>query len=306
MNKRSHNRVHVTEQCRALNMNISCWICGDPADSREHKFLRSIIAQLYGSGRGLKDNSGLGFVSRGKARLLQSPKSSYLKFAPSLCRYCNSTRTQSADECFRAFWLSVASHFDQALINGRIDIEGWCAVSHTVVLSLQLNAKRYLAKLFGCALSEENWTVPVDLVSFVKGNPNNHKLRFFLAVNEDVLLFPEPWRFFGKANIVRFVDSSGALEDSYYWAIQTGPLRIYVEYGLQEDICGCARWGDNNSTISLTKQSFISANERKAFEAGRTAADRLISPRWVTTILTRLPGAPKDDDDLLIFADQEA
>jgi hypothetical protein len=78
----------------------SCWICGNPADSWEHKFKRSDVAQS--SKTWAPDDQPYYFEEAGSRRI-QGPGSDLVKFDKVLCRRCNTTRTQPFDRDYERF-----------------------------------------------------------------------------------------------------------------------------------------------------------------------------------------------------------
>ena len=99
-------------------------MCGNPADSREHKFKRSDVAKASASWT--RDDQPYYFDEKGSRRL-QGPDSDTIKFAKVICHSCNTTRSQPFDRAYDLFadWadqkgdaLMTESHIDFAEIYG--------------------------------------------------------------------------------------------------------------------------------------------------------------------------------------------
>ena len=75
-------------------MPRSCWICGAPADSREHKIKRSDLVREFGDGPYRDDDTLIHFMDGQDPRDLQGPNAKRLKYDPVLCGDCNSARSQ--------------------------------------------------------------------------------------------------------------------------------------------------------------------------------------------------------------------
>jgi hypothetical protein len=88
----------------------TCWICGNLADSREHKFKRSDVAQ---SSKTWAPNDQPYYFGEGGSRRIQGPGSELVKFEKILCHRCNTTRTQPFDRAYERFteWVNRKGNF---------------------------------------------------------------------------------------------------------------------------------------------------------------------------------------------------
>jgi hypothetical protein len=136
-----------------------CWICGNPADSREHKFKRSDLAQ---SSKSWAPDDQPYYVGEGGWRRIQGPGSVLVKFEKVLCHACNTTRTQPFDRAYERFAQWVNQKGDSLMAETQIDfaeVYGADSQSETA------NLVRYFAKHLGCRIASENYTMPPGLVS---------------------------------------------------------------------------------------------------------------------------------------------
>jgi hypothetical protein len=137
--------------------DVNCWICGAPAETREHKFKRS---DLVRSSATWTPADHPYFFGSGGVRRIRSPNSHAATFGKVLCGNCNSARTQPFDRAYERFsrWVNDAeggimtmSHLDFTAIYGS-DCQG-------SVLDLQ----RYFVKHLGCRLASDRYEIPAGL-----------------------------------------------------------------------------------------------------------------------------------------------
>ena len=88
-----------------------CWWCGSVADSREHKWKRSDIVRMYGTGP-YKGELVWGPGEDDMGRMLQGASSSELKYHASLCQRCNNARSQAFDKAYDVWASYVFDHLD--------------------------------------------------------------------------------------------------------------------------------------------------------------------------------------------------
>jgi hypothetical protein len=86
-------------------VNRTCWICGDPADSREHKFKKS---DLLRSSATWAPSDQPYFFGGDRPKRIQGPGSDLVTFGKILCQSCNSTRSQPFDRAYERFssWIN--------------------------------------------------------------------------------------------------------------------------------------------------------------------------------------------------------
>lgn len=133
-----------------------CWLCGSTVElTGEHKIKRKDIA------REQKDYP-LRWRSEGQPdKFIQGPNSNLLKFPQSLCKNCNSSRSQSIDrsyDCFRDE-LSERKLNDGELLT--LDER-----------SASLGTLRYFGKHLGCQVQYNRFPLPHRLSRFVIGASN--------------------------------------------------------------------------------------------------------------------------------------
>jgi YgiT-type zinc finger domain-containing protein len=138
-----------------------CWICGDPADSDEHRRKRSDLVSRYG--RSWKPEQQP-FVIRGDGRSfwtrLQGPDDRKNLYRKMLCCACNNARTRPFDKAYQAFsnWVLAmgATLHEKEEINF-VEIFGMAWEART------LDLLRYFTKCLGCQIVHAGVDVPEEL-----------------------------------------------------------------------------------------------------------------------------------------------
>ena len=92
-------------------MSSFCWICGNIADSGEHRIKQSDMKILFGSN--IK-NELLLFTDEDKVIPLQSQNSKLLK-TKVLCKKCNNTETQPYDKAYEKFIQYIALNKEEII-----------------------------------------------------------------------------------------------------------------------------------------------------------------------------------------------
>jgi hypothetical protein len=128
-----------------------CWICGDPADSDEHKHKRSDLVARHGRSWTPEQQP---FVIRGDGSShwtrIQGPNDRNNLYEKMLCRPCNNARTKPFDQAYQEFsdWVlanATTLHGQEAIDFERIYGGDYAAKT--------LNLLRYFAKSLGCRIA---------------------------------------------------------------------------------------------------------------------------------------------------------
>jgi hypothetical protein len=136
-----------------------CWICGDPADSREHKFKRTDLAH---SSKTWAPADQPYFISEGGWRRIQGPDSRLVKFEKVICQACNNARTQPFDFAYDRFADWVNQKDAGLMQDTQIDFtEIYGADFQEGVLNLL----KYFAKHLGCRIASDDYGLPPNLAA---------------------------------------------------------------------------------------------------------------------------------------------
>src|SRR6185437_2381031 len=134
-----------------------CWICGDFADTREHKFKRTDLVRS--SSTWAPDNLPY-FVSSDCWRRIQSPNSTIATFGKVLCGNCNSNRTQPFDRAYEHFSEWINQMGEGIMTMPELD---FTAIYGNEFKNAVLNLCKYFVKHLGCRLASDGYYIPPDL-----------------------------------------------------------------------------------------------------------------------------------------------
>jgi hypothetical protein len=138
---------------------MKCWICGQPADSGEHRIKASDLRLVFGH---VSQKEPL-FLHNAmqRNRPIKGIKSDVLKYDARICRVCNNQRTQPYDKA----WQQLSEYLST---RPRPIRAGELVKLHKAfpgaVGERMLDVHLFFAKLFGCVIVEHK--VPVDVQSF--------------------------------------------------------------------------------------------------------------------------------------------
>lgn len=140
-----------------------CWWCGDIADSREHKWKKSEVVELFGRG---EYHGSVVWGHDDEIDPLRGPKSSGLMFSKSLCANCNGARSQSFDNAYSGWSHYFIAHHTEMLTKQEVDFDDVFIGSAEPELP---NLARYYMKHVGCRLAENAARVPQDIIDYLDG-----------------------------------------------------------------------------------------------------------------------------------------
>lgn len=149
----------------------NCWICGNIADSEEHKFKASDIKRYHGK------KIDAYYISGGVTKL-NSYKDKSLKFPKVICINCNNILTRPHDDAYDQFidfcYKSYSKILELPILNFEMIYgESW--------QTKKADLYRYYAKHAGCKIVTSNFKADVsDLAQFIRGGKevNDFVLRF--------------------------------------------------------------------------------------------------------------------------------
>jgi len=155
---------------------MNCWICGNVADSREHRIKASDIALHIGSVS--PENPlfmrGNNFIQK----RIHSKRSRLFQYKKTICSDCNSNRTQRYDKS----WETLSKYFyEKDSYLKRVNRWSPARVFRGCSVRKMKEVQLFFIKNFGCFCVDQ--AVPLDLKnlaqSLINGEPNrNFYLRF--------------------------------------------------------------------------------------------------------------------------------
>lgn len=159
-------QLNIPEEIRHDFRGLCWWCRTRPADSREHRYKKSDLTQVFGKGPWHGDNAivrgGTGVSAAESA--IQGPNSKHLKFDQVLCEKCNNARSQPFDLAYSKFTSYMDKHAEGILASNSFrfsDIYG----PHWQAHRSDLN--RYFIKHVGCRLAEIGVQLPAGLIRYL-------------------------------------------------------------------------------------------------------------------------------------------
>ena len=146
----------VSSNVRPHNMH-DCWICGAAAYSAEHMVKASDFRSVFG-----KVTQKTPAFRHSKDELnvhVRGAQADNLKFAPSLCGFCNNARTQPHDRAWERLSTFVRTSRPPLTSGSRIPLQ---QVFPCTVKQSMLNVHLYFLKLLGCYAVEYHVPLPVE------------------------------------------------------------------------------------------------------------------------------------------------
>lgn len=161
---------------------MKCWICGNIADSEEHKFKASLIKKWFGKKYGPKNPHV--YVQGEIITPLESYKSKLLKFPKVICIKCNNDLTKPHDNAFDIFTEYSSNNYQHLLENRIIDFESIYGRDWQVQRN---NFYKYLAKHAGCKIVTGNKPYDVsELAKFIKTDSHTSNLYITFDLKEGI------------------------------------------------------------------------------------------------------------------------
>lgn len=162
--------------------NGTCWWCNAIANSREHKYKKTDIINIFG-----RDNhsnfAGHPTVFSKREYPIQGPNSYFLKFRKVLCHNCNTSRSVPFDGAYEKLINYVDDNYIRIIKTFKIPL---AEVYKTDFEDDRMNLKRYFAKHVGCRLSDAGYEVPRDIIRFLNGK-NGVNLYISAELRVDIL-----------------------------------------------------------------------------------------------------------------------
>lgn len=159
----------------------SCWWCGAPATTEEHRIKASTLRRVarlqdgtVAAGKVFKKSSDY------EGTLHSLNKGTQIRWRKNLCSDCNSSKSQPFDRAYDEFESFLVEHLDEAAEWERLD---WRAVYGADWHEKARNLARYFGKQLGCMMASHQLPVPTDLVAFLNGGRRCPSIWFALYVN---------------------------------------------------------------------------------------------------------------------------
>lgn len=239
---------------------MKCWICGNFADSGEHRIKKSDLIKIHGKGP-YKDDQSLVMIKSGKEISIQGPNSKFLKYKKSLCKKCNGSGTQKYDDAYSIFINYLDDKKDEILSKRIINL---AEVYQTNVDDKQRHLYKYFVKSYGCRVVEAGRAVPKHLVDIFQKKAFQTNLFITFAVNEDkVNYMPENVKMVGNGNLLwsEQIDENGDFSATYqeYYSY----LHIYYWHNCGWNYGLGSRWLADSLFLYLGSFSPLTPEQRE-------------------------------------------
>ncbi len=258
---RSHSNARGSALCKVNIMACSsedtlatCWICGDQADTREHKLKKSDLVRRYGR-EPFDKIGGVQHFTGGVGRPLQGPASKRVMYKPMLCGNCNGAVSQPWDRAYETFELWLASNVTKTLKRRFIPLDevfGNPGIAHSAPALY-----KYFVKAFGCRAVHSGEPVPADLIQLL---PQEHfltRLRLAMSVLVDLVDFSMDLTetYLGLGDFIRVDSRANGRMQRYVWYLDIGFLRIWCFYDLEVPIGLGSPWTSDSGCLYLGEVS---------------------------------------------------
>lgn len=222
-----------------------CWICKDPATTREHRIKRSDLLAIFGKP---SQDRPLFLHSQNRTNYkIHGLGSDALKLPSRICEHCNTARTQPHDRAWELLSAALRGRVPKievgSVVRGNrvFPNHTWCNMK-----GVQL----YFTKLFGCMIAEGNIPIPLDSFSrAIVGNtyhPNIYlKFGCFRSDDADLMV--------GTSHVVVSAKHKGAEPEvgGFFYEMQgIGVLIAYAKKPVWNATDGA--WNPRRSTNKLT------------------------------------------------------
>jgi hypothetical protein len=139
-----------------------CWLCGNIADSQEHKHKKTDIKRLYGIDFEKKEFPYLD--AKNGAQIIQGLNSQLLKYKKVICQKCNNERSQPFDRAYDTFITYIDANIKDLIQTQEIDFSD---IFPENTMQNKFYVLKYYLKHFCCLLAQNNLTIQNDIIDFI-------------------------------------------------------------------------------------------------------------------------------------------
>jgi hypothetical protein len=241
-----------------------CWICGEPANSAEHRIKKADLVRAYGAGPYQGPSAPL-HVRVGVSTPIRGPRSTAVKYEKSLCQECNTARTQPYDRTYDQF---ISWILEKECIVLRKRFLNFAEIYNAGFEERQRNLFKYFVKSFGCRLVDGGEAVPQDLIALLPQHQFRTALKITFSVNEDTLLLPKSDRdgFIGKSDLINHGSKANpATGNGYTWSEHVSWLTVLYWYMVDPEGGLGTTWIANVQYLYLGSAAPLTPEQREEF-----------------------------------------
>jgi len=223
---------------------MNCWMCGNIADSKEHKIKKSLLKNIFSEEF---ENKSMRHIKYGIETKLPGPNSDKIKFKKVICKKCNNEKTQNHDKAFDIFINYLINNHENINKNRIINFE---KIYGDEFPKEQLNLYKYFVKIFGCDLRENDFDVPFDLINLLDEDSFLTKLKITFSINEKIINSSAPIKsYYGNGHLI--TNYKNGLDSKFRFEIDLSYLRVNLFYNSFTDIGLGSEWIADKQYIYL-------------------------------------------------------
>ncbi|MES9857223.1 MAG: hypothetical protein ABW166_11525 [Sedimenticola sp.] len=205
-----------------------CWICGDFADTREHRIKRTDIRQVLGEAT---QNKPLFVHDDGKRnRRVQSTNAKVLRGKKDLCAKCNNEFTQPHDKSWERLSFYLYENWPGIIKSGAFRVsKAFPKGARKGMRDVHL----FFAKSLGCAAKEGNVSINMDKLAH--GIKTNKPIdNFWLSIGET----PEPEKdnTIGRTDLLVTNEKKTGNAVALSMVFTFGGVSVLVEFSISNDL----------------------------------------------------------------------
>lgn len=221
-----------------------CWICGEQANSSEHKIKRSDIIQSYGKQNYQHIPDHPVHYANGILNKIPGSNSKHIKYSNDLCSKCNNETTQPFDKAYKIF--------SEYIYSNRFVIENERIIDLREIYGYefelqQKNLFKYFVKALGCRINDAKLNVPSELIKlfFLENLTSDLKVSF--SIHEKLNKFPDDFvRGFFQIGYL-----SKTTKNGYLWQQTINYLTINYYYLATPELAKGYPWFTDDQFIYL-------------------------------------------------------
>lgn len=203
------------------NYSHTCWWCGAPADSREHRYKASDLRREFEAAE-YKAGDVIRWLGSGQEVVLRGPNAGSVKFSTTLCAACNNTRSQPFDRAYDVFIKWFLANEQRVEQTGIVPL-------HEIFTNYptgSVDVLRYFGKHVGCRIAEKGFKVPETLRAFLDRGDEPRGFVFSLEISGDLAAVSADMRerpengtgFLGFGPVqTKLIESDGSADEITSW-----------------------------------------------------------------------------------------
>lgn len=226
---------------------MNCWICGELANTGEHKIKKSLLNDVFEDDF---NNKNLQHYKNDKCSIIQGASSKKIQYLNNLCIKCNNQKTQASDFAFDKFFEYIKNNHTTIFRTKMIDFNEIYGSEYNLE---GINLFKYFVKIFGCDLSDNNLKVPIDLVNLLHDKAAKVNLAITFSLKDDYSILENPIATnYGIGSLNTSLENKKTKNETnpfYTFSINLGYITINYFYNISYDVGLGSQWSANHRYI---------------------------------------------------------